>query len=121
MERFDNIDIFFIAIIGAYFITLACILFSLFIKGIIKLIKKLKAREEIKPVIPVVEETIQIPIADKPKNKKSKKAKVVLKKITKVKGVRYQIKYASNKKFKKAKVKTFKNNKSYTLVTLNLI
>ena len=43
------------------------------------------------------------------KNKKSKKAKVVLKKITKVKGVRYQIKYASNKKFKKAKVKTFKN------------
>ena len=43
MERFDNIDIFFIAIIGAYFITLACILFSLFIKGIIKLIKKLKA------------------------------------------------------------------------------
>lgn len=45
------------------------------------------------------------------KNKKSKKAKVVLKKITKVKGVGYQIKYASNKKFKKAKVKTFKNNK----------
>jgi len=45
------------------------------------------------------------------KGKKTKKAKVVLKKITKVKGVRYQIKYASNKKFKKAKVKTFKNNK----------
>lgn len=45
------------------------------------------------------------------KNKKSKNAKVVLKKIIKVKGVRYQIKYASNKKFKKAKVKTFKSNK----------
>lgn len=45
------------------------------------------------------------------KNKKSKTAKVVLKKITKVKGVRYQVKYATNKKFKKSKVKTFKNNK----------
>lgn len=46
------------------------------------------------------------------KNKKSRNAKVVLKKITKVKGVRYQIKYAPNKKLKKAKVKTFKKNKA---------
>lgn len=45
------------------------------------------------------------------KNKKSRKAKVILKKITKVKRARYQIKYAQNKKFKKAKVKSFKNNR----------
>ena len=75
MERFDNIDIFFIAIIGSYFITLACILLAFFIKGIIKIIKKLKATEEIKSVIPVVEETIQIPIVDNSKNKKPKKSK----------------------------------------------
>lgn len=53
------------------------------------------------------------------KNKKSRKAKVILKKITKVKGVRYQIKYAQNKKFKKAKVKTFKNNR-FTLKNLKI-
>lgn len=50
-------------------------------------------------------------ISIKSASKKNKKAKVVLKKITKVKKVRYQIKYAQNKKFKKAKVKTFKNNR----------
>lgn len=40
--------------------------------------------------------------------KKARKARIVLKKIKKVKGVRYQIKYASNKKMKKPKVKTYK-------------
>lgn len=44
-------------------------------------------------------------------SKNAKKARIVLKKITKLKGVRYQIKYATNKKLKKAKVKTFKKNK----------
>lgn len=42
------------------------------------------------------------------KSKNAKKARIVLKKITKLKSVRYQIKYATNKKFKKAKVKTYK-------------
>lgn len=50
-------------------------------------------------------------ISIKSASKKNKKAKVILKKITKVKRVRYQIKYAQNKKFKKAKVKSFKNNR----------
>lgn len=45
------------------------------------------------------------------KSRKAKKAKIVLKKITKVKGVRYQIKYAENKKLKKAKIRTYKKNR----------
>ena len=44
-------------------------------------------------------------------NKKSKKARIVLKKVTKLKGVRYQVKYATNKKFRNAKVKSFNKNK----------
>ena len=67
MERFDNIDIFFIAIIGAYFIT-----------RIKKLIKNIKVKN-LKPVLPIIEQMIQIPQeeiksikAKKDKNKKSK-------------------------------------------------
>lgn len=78
MERFDNIDIFFIAIIGAYFITLACIILSFIIIGIKKLIKNKKVKN-LKPVLPIIEQTIQIPQeeikyikAKKDKNKKPK-------------------------------------------------
>ena len=78
MERFDNIDIFFIAIIGAYFITLACIILSFIIIGIKKLIKNIKEKN-LKPVLPIIEQTIQIPQeeiksikANKDKNKKPK-------------------------------------------------
>lgn len=43
------------------------------------------------------------------KNKKAKNAKIVLKKIKNASG--YQIKYSTNKKFKKFKKKSFKKNK----------
>lgn len=77
MGRFDNIDIFFIAIIGAYFITLACILLSLVIIGIRKLIRNRKLSKELKPVLPVIEDTIKIPIIEEPKAKKAKKSKEI--------------------------------------------
>lgn len=79
MERFDNIDIFFIAIIGAYFITLACIILSFIIIGIKKLIKNIKEKN-LKPVLPIIEQTIQIPQEEikpiKSKKDKNKKPKL---------------------------------------------
>lgn len=44
-------------------------------------------------------------------NKKSKRAKIILKRVTKIKGVRYQIKYATNKRLKKSKLKTYKKTR----------
>lgn len=77
MERYDNIDIFFIAIIGAYFVTLACIVLSLIIIGIKKIIRNLKDSKELKPLLPVIEDTIKIPLANNQKVTNVKKPKKI--------------------------------------------
>lgn len=77
MERYDNIDIFFIAIIGAYFVTLACIVLSLIIIGIKKIIRNLKDSKELKPLLPVIEDTIKIPLADNQKVTNVKKPRKI--------------------------------------------
>jgi len=95
MERFDNIDIFFIAIIGAYFITLACIILSFIIIGIKKLIKNIKEKN-LKPVLPIIEQTIQIPQEEiksfKAKKDKNKKPKLTHEKTKETKVKRKPIK-----------------------------
>lgn len=82
MERFDNIDIFFIAIIGAYFITLACLILTLIIIGIKKIIKNNKVKKEVKPVLPIIEDTIKIPVEKFKKVKKPKDKKIKSKEKT---------------------------------------
>lgn len=65
-----------------------------------------------KDAIKKLQEAIRTKVISASKsNKKSKKAKIVLKKIKKAKG--YQVKYSTNKKFKKSKtkIKTFKKNR----------
>ena len=69
MEKFDTIDIFFIAIISAYFITLFCIILTIFYLGISKLIRKLFTRKP-KP-LPKNEEAPLV-INETPKEEKIK-------------------------------------------------
>lgn len=51
------------------------------------------------------------------KSKKAKKATVKVKQVTKLKNVKYQVRYGTSKKLKKYKTKTFKRNK-FTLTKL---
>lgn len=45
------------------------------------------------------------------KTKKAKKARIILKKVKNIKSLKYQIKYATNKSLKHAKIKTYKSRK----------
>ena len=62
MGKFDPIDIFFISIISAYFITLLCIIITIIYLKCQKLVKKLKAKklQNIEVVKPKTKETENI-------------------------------------------------------------
>ncbi len=64
MDKFDTIDIFFIAIISAYFITLLCIIITIIYMGLSKLFKKLFSKKELSKTIeePLISVTLETDI-----------------------------------------------------------
>lgn len=68
MERFDTIDIFFIALIGGYFLTLFCILITIIIKTICRVSKNKKENLSVVDV----KEKIEVPKEKVTKTKKTK-------------------------------------------------
>lgn len=114
MGKYDNIDIFFIAVITAYFVTLACIIFTFLIIGLKSLIKKNKRLPETLP-----EKDIVIP----KKIKESKKEKTKTKKVKERKfrpRLKEQAIAVIRKLFMKEKVKDDKPSKQKK-VTIKLV
>ncbi len=75
MNKFDTIDMFFIAIIGAYFITLFCIIITIIYIKISKIINYFRNRKKNKLVQDEVKEQLATEPVKKPK-KETKEAKV---------------------------------------------
>lgn len=102
MLKYDPIDIFFIAIIGMYFIVLVCLFITLIILGINKCIKRKKGlmntkEEEEKEINPIVKTLFM---------KEITKEKVIPKKEVKTTSKKTNKKKASPKKNTKSKKKS---------------
>lgn len=114
MGKYDNIDIFFIAVITAYFVTLACIIFAFLIIGIKSLVKKNRRVPETLP-----KEDITIPKKTKEPKKEKPKTKKVKERIPRP-SIKEQALAIIRKLFMKEKSKDNKPSK-HKRVTIKLV